>query len=340
MFLRYIAAAIHQVEPVRPTCSTRCPARAINLVETRTAARERAGATEAPARTRARRPARCRQSIVSGRARGALEYVPAGSQIAVASRKSRHLPLARWRTQGMGSRDRRDGTPAGRAGGALLIGARASSSTRARSPSSTSGQRAGRPACISPRCRCRPGRAKPGESEGVRRRDRFVSEYFRHELINRLPDAEVRFLKHTSVLERMSGGLCDAVLETTGSAAMSSHSSARTALSCLATGAASGTDTTTSSGSSCATSSNGPSRRWCPNSTLVRWLGASPTTCRRRRSSSVKQRARRTPSPVWSTAWPRRSYYDGRLETLEEWLGWFNDDELVRYPALAVFGAW
>ena len=33
-------------------------------------------------------------------------------------------------------------------------------------------------------------------------------------------------------------------------------------------------------------------------------------------------------------------YYDGRLETLDEWLGWFGDDELVEYPALAVFGAW
>ena len=33
-------------------------------------------------------------------------------------------------------------------------------------------------------------------------------------------------------------------------------------------------------------------------------------------------------------------YYDGRMETLEEWLGWFGDDELVQYPALAVYGAW
>ena len=33
-------------------------------------------------------------------------------------------------------------------------------------------------------------------------------------------------------------------------------------------------------------------------------------------------------------------YYDGRLQTAEEWLGWFGDDELVQYPALAVFGAW
>ena len=33
-------------------------------------------------------------------------------------------------------------------------------------------------------------------------------------------------------------------------------------------------------------------------------------------------------------------HYDGRMETLEEWLGWFSDDELRRYPALAVLGAW
>ena len=33
-------------------------------------------------------------------------------------------------------------------------------------------------------------------------------------------------------------------------------------------------------------------------------------------------------------------YYDGRLETLEEWLAWFGDDELAHYPALAVYGAW
>ena len=48
--------------------------------------------------------------------------------------------------------------------------------------------------------------------------DRFVSDYFRLELLSRLPAAEAQFLKYTSVLERMSGGLCDAVLQTTRSA--------------------------------------------------------------------------------------------------------------------------
>ena len=33
-------------------------------------------------------------------------------------------------------------------------------------------------------------------------------------------------------------------------------------------------------------------------------------------------------------------YNDGRMETLDEWLAWFDDDELRQYPALAVEGAW
>ncbi len=55
-------------------------------------------------------------------------------------------------------------------------------------------------------------------AEGFTGGDRFVSEYFRLELLSRLPEDEAKFLKHTSVLERMCGGLCDAVLETTRSA--------------------------------------------------------------------------------------------------------------------------
>ena len=33
-------------------------------------------------------------------------------------------------------------------------------------------------------------------------------------------------------------------------------------------------------------------------------------------------------------------YYDGRMATVEEWLSWFGDQDLARFPALAVYGAW
>ena len=34
------------------------------------------------------------------------------------------------------------------------------------------------------------------------------------------------------------------------------------------------------------------------------------------------------------------THYDGRMETLEGWLRWFSEDDLRRYPALAVEGGW
>ena len=45
-----------------------------------------------------------------------------------------------------------------------------------------------------------------------------MADYLRSELLSRLTDEEVRFLTRTSVLERMCGGLCDAVLGRTDSA--------------------------------------------------------------------------------------------------------------------------
>ena len=53
----------------------------------------------------------------------------------------------------------------------------------------------------------------------IRGDDRFVAEYLRSEVLSRLRRDELRFLTRTAVLERMSGSLCDAVLDSCGSAA-------------------------------------------------------------------------------------------------------------------------
>jgi LuxR family maltose regulon positive regulatory protein len=50
--------------------------------------------------------------------------------------------------------------------------------------------------------------------------DRLVADYLRSELLAHLSPDEARFLTRTAVLERMSGPLCDAVLESSGSAAI------------------------------------------------------------------------------------------------------------------------
>lgn len=48
--------------------------------------------------------------------------------------------------------------------------------------------------------------------------DRFVAEYLRSEVLDHFSDSRVSFLTRTSILERFCGPLCDAVLDTTGSA--------------------------------------------------------------------------------------------------------------------------
>ena len=50
--------------------------------------------------------------------------------------------------------------------------------------------------------------------------DRYIGDYLRPEILDRVSPAEASFLTHTSVLDRMCGPLCDAVLGVTGSAAL------------------------------------------------------------------------------------------------------------------------
>jgi LuxR family maltose regulon positive regulatory protein len=47
--------------------------------------------------------------------------------------------------------------------------------------------------------------------------DLYVADYLRHAVLDRLSDTTKSFLIRTSILDRLSGPLCDAVLETTGS---------------------------------------------------------------------------------------------------------------------------
>jgi len=63
---------------------------------------------------------------------------------------------------------------------------------------------------------------RDGEQTGLDRTrfggdDRYLADYFHSEYLSRLRPGPLRFLRRTSVLERMCGPLCDAVLEEEGS---------------------------------------------------------------------------------------------------------------------------
>ena len=65
-----------------------------------------------------------------------------------------------------------------------------------------------------------PSGADRGRRRGFSGDDRVVADYLRHELLAMFPESLVQFLSRTSVLDELSGPLCDAVLESSGSQAM------------------------------------------------------------------------------------------------------------------------
>ena len=218
VFLRYIAAAIHRVEPLPPevldalsgpggsTWSRRVP-----RVGSALAALERPLVLVLD-------DLHAVASLSSLDVLAALvEYLPAGSQIAIASREAPELPLARWRAQGgvheVGVADLRlDEREAGlllQAAGVELEPDELSELTER-----TEGWPAGLYLAALSMQAGAPSSASAAALSGD---DEFVSQYFRFELLSRLPPAESRFLQYTSVLDRMCGGLCDAVLQTTRS---------------------------------------------------------------------------------------------------------------------------
>lgn len=142
---------------------------------------------------------------------------PAGSRFAIASRDTLSLPAARLRAHGgiieigaddLAMSEREAAVLLGGAG--VGVGAHDVDALVQRTEGWPTGlylaalaMRAGSP------------RAEAGFS--VTGDDRFVGDYLRSELLDRVSRAEVTFLTRTSILDRMCGGLCDAVVGRTGS---------------------------------------------------------------------------------------------------------------------------
>ena len=341
VFLRYIAAAIHGVEPLPPDVFDALSgpggsswALRVPRVGSALAALENPLVLVLDDLHAVANPA-CLDVL------GELfRYVPAGSQIAIASREEPPLPLARWRAQGsvheIGVADLRldeeEAESLLEAAGVELDAGDLSDLTDL-----TEGWPAG---LYLTALSLQAGAPRPVAASRFTGDDRFVSDYFRLELLSRLPAAEAHFLKYTSVLDRMSGALCDAVLQTTRSA-HTLETLERT--NCFVVpldrrgewyryhhlfGELLRTELERSE-PEMIPALNGRAMTWCIdngfNEAAVVYGRAAGET------DTVAGLIDALALPV---------HYDGRMETLEEWLGWFSDDELRRYPALAVLGAW
>jgi LuxR family transcriptional regulator, maltose regulon positive regulatory protein len=341
VFLRYIAAAIHRVEPVAPAVFDALVGPVASILAT---AVPRVGSALA---TLKRPLVLVLDDLHAVRNRSCLDvlaalcdYVPSGSQIAVASREEPALPLARWRTLGwlheISVADLRlDEQEAGvllKEAGVELDPAGVADLT---------GRTEGWPAGLYlAALSLQAGAPGPAHAETFTGEDRFVSEYFRYELLSRLPEAEARFLMHTSVLDKMCGGLCDAVLQTTRSA--STLASLERSNSFVVPLDRRGDwyryhhlfgqllrNELERSDPAVVAALNRRAMAWCMASDLAEAAV--------RYGHAAGEKA--TVAGLIDTL-GLALYYDGRMATLEGWLGWFGDEDLARFPALAVYGAW
>ena len=340
-FLRYIAAAIHRVEPVAPAVFEALAGPGASIWSTGV---PRVGSALATLQRplvlvlddlHAVGDPACLDVLAA-----LCEYVPPGSQIAVASREEPALPLARWRTQGwlheIGVANLRlDEQEA-----AMLLkdaGVDLDSAGVVDLTGRTEGWPAGLYlAALS----LQAGAPGPARAEAFTGEDRFVSEYLHYELLSRLPEAEARFLTHTSVLDKMCGALCDAVLQTTQSA---STLASLERSNCFVVPLDRRSDwyryhhlfgqllrnELERSDPKAVAALNRRAMAWCMANDLTE------SAVLYGHAAGEKD----TVAGLIDTL-AQPLYYDGRMATVEQWLGWFSDEDLAQFPALAVYGAW
>ena len=168
--------------------------------------------------------------------------------------------------------------------------------------------------------------------------DRYLADYFRSEYLSRLAPERLTFLRRSSVLETMSGPLCDAVLERRARRSSWPRWSRRACSSFRSTGTAAPTATTISSATCCARSSRTASRSSCRCSTSGRRTGSRPRATTRptldySHAAGNEASAARILSSI---AMPVSA--SGRVASVESWLDRFDDEALQRHPEVAVEG--
>jgi LuxR family transcriptional regulator, maltose regulon positive regulatory protein len=151
------------------------------------------------------------------------DHLPSGSQVVLAARSEPDLPLARWRVRWDLLRlgpDQLAMTPAEAGAFLQAAGMRLDPGDQEALLRRTEGWPAGLSlAALSA--------GKPDTREaavaGLAGSDPTVAEYLRTEVLDRLPPREVRFLRRTSIADRLSTDLCDALLQRADSGAVLAH---------------------------------------------------------------------------------------------------------------------
>jgi LuxR family transcriptional regulator, maltose regulon positive regulatory protein len=270
-----------------------------------------------------------------------VDHLPEGSQLAVTSRGEAPLPVARWRVEDrlaelgpgeLAMSPAEAGSLLG-AAGVELADAEVEELTR---------RAEGWPVALYLAALAHKAGGRRGTAGfAFTGDDRFLADYLHAELLAHLPTERVAFLTRTAVLDRLSGPLCDAILETSGSAAVLA-SLERSNLLIIPLDR---------------------QRAWYRYHPLFRELLRGELE--RSEPELAGELIRRASQWCQHHGLPEAAigyamdagdadlaaqgveqaaisvYRSGRLATVQRWFDWFDDRELVQhYPAVAVLGAW
>jgi LuxR family transcriptional regulator, maltose regulon positive regulatory protein len=270
-----------------------------------------------------------------------VDHLPEGSQLVVTGRGEPPLPVARWRTEGrlaelgpgeLAMSPAEAGSLLAAAGVELPDDEVAELARRA----------GGWPAALYLAALAHRAGGRRGDTGfAFTGDDRFLADYLHAELLAHLPTERVAFLTRTAVLERLSGPLCDAILETSGSAAVLA-SLERSNLLILPMDR---------------------QRVWYRYHPLFRELLRGELE--RHQPELAGELTRRAAHWCQHHGLPEAAigyaidagdgdlaargveqaaisvYRSGRLATVQRWFDWFDDHGLIpQYPAVAVLGAW
>ncbi|MFL6218917.1 MAG: LuxR family transcriptional regulator, partial [Actinomycetes bacterium] len=270
-----------------------------------------------------------------------VDHLPPGSQLAVLSRGEPPLPVARWRAQGrLAGLGPRELAMSPVEAGSLLAAARVELPDA--EVEELTRRAEGWPVALYLAALAHKAAGQRGNT-GVAFTgdDRFLADYLHAELLAHLPAEHVAFLTRTAVLDRLSGPLCDAVLDTSGSAAVLASLERSNLLVVpldrqrtwyryhplfreLLRGELERHQP------ELAGELTGRAAHWCQHHGLVEAaIGYAMD------AGDADLAARGVEQAAISV------YRSGRLATVQAWFDWFDDHGLVqRYPAVAMLGAW